>query len=95
MIADGTVDADLAAHVAERLHVVRERIAAAGGTDVGVLAVTKTFSIAEVLAAVSVGCDGVGENYAQEVRAKFADVERSYSVQIGRASCRERVCSTV
>lgn len=80
MIADGTADAALTAQVAARLHHVHERIGAAGGTNVHVLAVTKTFSIAEVLAAVAAGCDGIGENYAQEVRAKFSDVDRQYPV---------------
>jgi PLP dependent protein len=78
--ADGIPDAALVADVAARLHVVRERISAAGGTEVRVLAVTKTFSLAEVNAAVAAGCDGIGENYAQEVRAKLAGVERAYSV---------------
>jgi pyridoxal phosphate enzyme (YggS family) len=59
--------------VAERLAAVRERIREAGGTDVRVLAVTKTFGLDAILAAAAAGCDGIGENYAQELVAKLAD----------------------
>lgn len=38
-----------------------------------VLAVTKTFGIDAVLAAVAAGCDGIGENYAQELVAKLSE----------------------
>ena len=58
--------------VAERLAVVRERIARAGGVDVSVLAVTKLFSLEHCWSAHSAGCSAVGENYAQEVVATFA-----------------------
>ncbi len=57
--------------VPERLHVVRQRIARAGGTDVAVLPVTKSFPIEACWAAYRAGCEAVGENYAQEVVAKF------------------------
>jgi uncharacterized pyridoxal phosphate-containing UPF0001 family protein len=58
--------------VAERVRVMRQRIAAAGGTDVRLVAVTKTFGLDAVLAAAAAGCDGIGENYAQELVAKLA-----------------------
>jgi uncharacterized pyridoxal phosphate-containing UPF0001 family protein len=58
--------------VAERLAIVRDRIARAGGTDVHVMGVTKTWGIDAVRAAAAVGCDSVGENYAQELAAKLA-----------------------
>lgn len=64
-----TVDA---LQVAERLAVVRERICRAGGADVRVVAVTKTFGIDAVEAALAAGADSIGENYAQEAAAKFA-----------------------
>lgn len=64
-----------AALVAERLAAVHERIRAAGGTGVTVLPVTKTFPLAAVEAALTAGCTAVGENYAQEVVAKFAGNE--------------------
>ena len=60
--------------VAERLDAVRARIQRAGGIDVRVVAVTKTFGIDAVTAAAEAGCDGIGENYAQELVAKLADV---------------------
>ena len=58
--------------VAERMHSVRQRIQQAGGVDVRIVAVTKTFGIDAVLAAAAAGCDGIGENYAQELVAKLA-----------------------
>jgi uncharacterized pyridoxal phosphate-containing UPF0001 family protein len=61
----------LDALVAERLASVRERIARAGGIDVTVLPVTKTFGIEACWAAHRAGCVAVGENYAQEVVAKL------------------------
>jgi hypothetical protein len=60
--------------VAERLEAVRARIAAAGGTDVRVVAVTKGFGPDAIEAAVAAGCPDVGENYAQELVAKMAAV---------------------
>ena len=57
--------------VAERLHALHERIARAGGSDVAVLPVTKSFPVDACWAAYRAGCTAVGENYAQEVAAKF------------------------
>ncbi len=71
---------DLDALVAERLAAVRERIARAGGTDVAVLAVTKLFSLEHCWAAHRAGCAAVGENYAQEVVAKFAGERPPFGV---------------
>jgi pyridoxal phosphate enzyme (YggS family) len=62
--------------VAERLAVVRERIVRAGGIGVQVVAVTKTFGIDAVRAAHAAGADAIGENYAQELVAKFAELAR-------------------
>lgn len=64
----------LAAEIGERLAAIRARIDAAGGRDVEVLAVTKTFPAEVVDAAVAAGCRAVGENYAQEVVAKWPAV---------------------
>jgi pyridoxal phosphate enzyme (YggS family) len=69
-----------AASVAESLHRVRGRIAAAGGDDsVAVLAVTKGFGADAIEAALAAGCTAIGENYAQELLTKrdatrFAEV---------------------
>ena len=63
---------ELDMRVAERVAVVRDRIARAGGLDVDVLPVTKLFGIEHCRAAIRAGCTAVGENYAQEVVAKFA-----------------------
>ena len=56
--------------VASRVVDVRARIASAGGKNVKLIAVTKTFEVAALVAAFDAGCDGVGENYAQELIAK-------------------------
>ena len=58
--------------VGDRLVELRRRIAAAGGDDVTVVAVTKGFGPEAVEAAVAVGLDDIGENYAQELLAKLA-----------------------
>lgn len=71
MTAPPHVDPAYAALVAERLEAVRERIRAAGGRDVDVLPVTKTFGVEACWAAHLAGCTAVGENYAQEVVAKL------------------------
>ena len=62
--------------VAERLAVVRERVAAVGGpARVTVVAVTKGFDAGAVEAARAAGLGDVGENYAQELLAKAATSE--------------------
>lgn len=66
--------------LAERLQRVRQQIAAAGGDDVEVLAVTKGHPVEAVQAAVDVGLTMIGENYAQELRAKFEG--RSFGVAL-------------
>jgi hypothetical protein len=67
--------------VAERLAEVHARIARAGGVDVRVLPVTKTFGIEACWAAHRAGCTAVGENYAQEVVAKLGGLaERPFDV---------------
>lgn len=64
-------DAPSVAAVAERLGEITERIRAAGGDErVTVIAVTKTFPIGYVEAAVGAGLIDVGENYAQELADK-------------------------
>lgn len=71
---------ELDALVAERLAQVKERIARAGGTDVVVLPVTKTFGIEACWAAHRAGCSAVGENYAQELVAKLGGVPHPFGV---------------
>jgi PLP dependent protein len=59
--------------VAERLEVVRGRIAAAGGgAEVAIVAVTKGFGVDAVEAALAAGLVDIGENYAQELSDKVA-----------------------
>ena len=57
--------------VLERLGSVRERIRAAGGNDVSVVAVTKTHPWEVLVAAAEAGCDALGENYVQEMLTKL------------------------
>jgi len=68
--------ASTAAEVAARLAEVRGRIARAGGDPevVKVVAVTKGFGPEAVAAATGAGLWDIGENYAQELLAKAADV---------------------
>lgn len=58
------------AEVTSRVAHVRESISKAGGQHVSLIAVTKTFPIEAIHAAHAAGCDGVGENYAQELVEK-------------------------
>ncbi|MDP9463162.1 MAG: YggS family pyridoxal phosphate-dependent enzyme, partial [Actinomycetota bacterium] len=58
----------------------RQQIADAGGADVEVLAVTKGHPVAVVQVAAEVGLRAVGENYAQELVAKFGG--RSFDLSV-------------
>jgi hypothetical protein len=60
--------------VSEAVASLRKRIANAGGVDVALVGVTKTFGSEAWRFAKVAGCDAVGENYAQEVVAKAAEV---------------------
>ncbi|MFM7827452.1 MAG: YggS family pyridoxal phosphate-dependent enzyme, partial [Acidimicrobiaceae bacterium] len=63
-----------ASQVALRATEIRQRISAAGGKDVKLIAVTKTFEVGAMVAAFDAGCDGVGENYAQELITKSSEL---------------------
>jgi pyridoxal phosphate enzyme (YggS family) len=60
--------------VSEAVAALRNRIAQAGGTDVALVGVTKTFGSQAWQFAKAAGCDAVGENYAQEVVQKAGEV---------------------
>ena len=60
--------------VSEAVAALRNRIAQAGGTDVALVGVTKTFGSQAWQFANAAGCDAVGENYAQEVVQKAGEV---------------------
>ncbi len=66
------------ADVARNVGAVRARIdeaarrAGTSGERVTLIAVTKTFGLDAVLAALDAGCLAIGENYAQELVAKMA-----------------------
>lgn len=65
--------------IAKSVGVVRERIAAAGGKAEGpdrvqIVAVTKTFPIELIRAALEAGLTDLGENYAQELQLKAPEV---------------------
>jgi pyridoxal phosphate enzyme (YggS family) len=59
------------AEVAARVAAIRSRI----GPDVELVAVTKGFGPDAVRDAVAAGCTMVGENYAQELMAKWTNLE--------------------
>lgn len=63
----------LAAEIAQRYEAVMSRLRAAGGDDVTVIAVAKTFPAESVLAATMAGIADIGESYAQEFVAKHAE----------------------
>ena len=74
-----------AALVAERVATVRSNVARIGGEGVRLVAVTKTFGIDAIHAAVAAGCDGIGENKAQELVTKMQVLENRPPVHfIGR-----------
>ena len=60
--------------VGRRLEALRDRLAAAGGPEVAIVAVTKAFGPSAIDAAVLAGLDDIGENYAQECVAKLKEV---------------------
>jgi pyridoxal phosphate enzyme (YggS family) len=62
--------------IAEQLVVLEQRIdsARASDQDVELVAVTKRFSADVAAEAVRAGCRSLGENYAQELAAKAADL---------------------
>jgi PLP dependent protein len=64
----------LVGRVAAGLAEVRRRIETAGGSDVAIVAVTKGFGADAIDAAVAAGCPKIGENYAQELLAKLAEM---------------------
>ena len=66
--------------VADRVAHVRSVISNAGGTAVSLVAVTKSFGIDALRAALTAGCDAVGENYAQELLEKIAEGAPSIEV---------------
>lgn len=68
------MNTEFEARVAAAVAHVRERIAAAGGHGVRLVAVTKTWGPEAVLAAAAAGCDAIGENYAQETVAKWDEL---------------------
>lgn len=72
------------ADVAKRAERIRDRIAEAGGdpAHVGIVAVTKGFDASAVTAAVAAGLPMIGENYAQELRSKLAQLAPDTADQI-------------
>jgi pyridoxal phosphate enzyme (YggS family) len=60
--------------VSEAVAALRNRITLAGGIDVALVGVTKTFGSEAWRFAKAAGCDAVGENYAQEVVQKAGEV---------------------
>lgn len=59
--------------IAERLAALRQRIAAVGGGDVEIMAVSKTVAPERIAAALAAGVTRLGESYAAEVVDKYAD----------------------
>ena len=66
----------------ERVSAIRTRISNAGGKNVKLIAVTKTFDASAMTSAFATGCDAVGENYAQELIAKFEQVPENQRLPV-------------
>ena len=66
------MDAD---RVRQRVGEIRQRISQLGGVGVQLVAVTKSWGAEAMVNAFEAGCDGVGENYAQELVHKIALVQ--------------------
>ncbi len=68
----------------DRAEALRERIATLGGKDIDIVAVTKGFGAWAIGLASECGFRMIGENYAQELAAKWLelDVEERKSLQV-------------
>ena len=66
----------------ERVSAIRARILNAGGKNVKLIAVTKTFDATAMTSAFTTGCDAVGENYAQELIVKFEQVPENQRLPV-------------
>lgn len=66
----------------ERVSAIRARILNAGGKNVKLIAVTKTFDATAMTSAFTTGCEAVGENYAQELIAKFEQVPKDQRLPV-------------
>lgn len=78
LLVSGVV-ATSASGVAQRVAVARDRIEAAGGDPdrIRLVAVTKGFDVNVVRAALDAGLVDLGENYAQDLSAKVAALNRA------------------
>lgn len=65
-----------------RVGEIRQRIQQLGGVGVQLVAVTKSWGAEAMISAHEAGCDGVGENYAQELIHKIALVEPSQRLPV-------------
>jgi pyridoxal phosphate enzyme (YggS family) len=68
-------DPELVERIAGRLGVLRDRIARAGGEGVTIVGVTKRHPVEVLRAAMAAGIGELGENYAQELAAKAAELD--------------------
>ena len=59
----------------DRAETLKERIATLGGTDIDIVAVTKGFGAWAIALASDCGFRMVGENYAQELAAKWLELD--------------------
>jgi pyridoxal phosphate enzyme (YggS family) len=56
--------------ISDRVHAIQENARRITGNRVSLIAVTKFFGCDAISAAVAAQCDGIGENYAQEILEK-------------------------
>ena len=68
--------------VASRVADIRNDIARLSSHSVSIIAVTKTFSTHAWTAARDAGCDGIGENYAQELLDKIRELPAPLPIHV-------------
>ncbi len=68
--------------IRENYESIVQRVRSLGGSDVQIIAVTKTFPASAVNAVVAAGCLSIGENYAQDLLEKWPEVDVNHRPEV-------------
>lgn len=71
-----------AKRIRENYESIVQRVRSLGGSDVQIIAVTKTFPASAVNAVVAAGCLSIGENYAQDLLEKWPEVDVNHRPEV-------------
>ena len=71
-----------AKRIRENYESIVQRVRSLGGSDVQIIAVTKTFPASAVNAVVAAGCLCIGENYAQDLLEKWPEVDVNHRPEV-------------